>query len=1389
MARPLEGLANNAPDKKQVQDYLSALRKYQDAKMKNAAVFGIIAFGVSLAGILPKFGNMPGWFRKAPCIFQSTLSAFALLVSTADLVLDLIKILPMLGVAILAFWHLRSENRTSPNSEWKPVNQKALWFLFVGKLFGPLVLFTIVNFKLPQYAPYDEIAGKACEVAVSLVYFPLQPSLAGDYKYLRRWTELYFRNEKNHMHPNMKNFESSLGILESDKVGALVDSELSCTVYNAGDNGAYTVLNKFYTPDVAIKDYCANGLKEAKQIMPFWDAVEFPVETLGKHFKNIISGLAITFEGCKIKRPESTTKVQTNVSLSFTQVCEAFYQTVNYSSIEPFYRPYITEEKHMRFASGIRQQASKRSREVSCVYIAELFDPRTGFASFPSLTCGRAGWVKQSNHAVTQNLTDAVKIWQYRWMDGYKGAGGEANVTNRTIEDLEFAWVGNSTAGNNSLMNDDGYDYIKGATWTTLAESMEASIDLFEYNLTELKTHALRRWVLQDARDMNLNAADYNKMVRDEEARRQYNSLLAQLQARSDDVNVAYSTPNASMYDLYSALAIGGKYDSYSMSHLKTTVRGKINTLTTEVFGSLVYMYNSFFYPMIGEAQMIWKSSYEAALNSYVTTVVATWLTVAQFAETVAATMSSGVNKVRMLIGTFIGFMAVSKMAPFAISVTTGIYAGSIRFKKLIDSTDTFSNPNDAKKLKLFTGLVIFLTGSVTAVPIITVTIFVYQAYADQYFIMFVLGIEIFVFLKMMKGLLRPIVFAALNYLALSLMLAGIVTWAIMDPDQMVQLALFAKDNMPQNVLTVSKMAANFVFNFYFSKLVTLNAVASLAGAMFSEYDKVYYRRKKGKYVQSQLFELDVWQRRRKPATARKSPGRHQQDDEVREDEVAIEMKTNPLRNKRSRTPNQETSVKGRKQKNADLTGKVQNHPDSSPTIAAAPEPSSYRSVYMFPPGQLGLALTESENSHGDTIVSVEAFLEAFQSENFTTLSVGHIIERIGSRNVIGLDFEHVVEIIKSEPRPCEYVFRDPDLTPVLEMAPDRTAYSFAPGSLGIGLSEKTQLNGDLIVFVENIVEGSQSANFKSLKVGHIIEKIGSRNVIGLDFDHVIEIVERTERPCDYIFRDHTGGELTPDRTAYTFALGSIGMGLTEKIALNGERIVCIDNIVEGSQSDNFKTLKVGHIIEKIGCKCVIGLDFERVIEIVKDTERPCKYVFRNPKQNALRKRLTRRLSLPVEMNMSFKTLSSRVIKKRNSVVQFLKNSVATTASPDGELTPDQTAYTFAPGSIGLGLTQKMASNGDRIVCVVDIVEGSQSDNFKTLKVGHIIEKIGRKSVIGVDFERVNKIVKNTERPCEYVFRNPKQNASQQRLTRRKSLPVEMNSSLKPRSSRVIKKP
>eukprot|EP00945_MAST-04E_sp_MAST-4E-sp1_P005350 g5350.t1 len=1093
------------PPKKKVQDYLTMFRKYQDVKMKGAAVFGIIAFGVSLSALIPKFGQLPAWFQKAPCMFQSTLSAFALLVSTADLVLDVIKILPMLGVAVLAFWHLRGKNRKSPNSEWKPLNQKILWFLFVAKLFGPLVLFTAVNFKLPQYAPYDEIAVKACEVTASLVFYPPQSKYAaimkGEYDIARDVTARYFNNEKNHLYPKMKNFESSLASLVKDKVGALVDSEKSCKVFGANDNGAYTVLNKFLSPNDAIIKYCANGLKEAKKTMQFWDAAEFPVETLATHFKNVVSGISITYQGCKIKRPESTTKVQTNASLSFTEVCEAFYQTVEYSNMEPHFRPYMTEEKHTRFASGIRQQTSKRSREVSCVYVAELFDPRTGFASFPSLACGRAGWLDQSNHAVTQNLTDVIT------MDEYRAA--------RVMEVLELEWSKKSTAGDNALMNDDGYDYIKGATWTTLAKAMEASVDLFAYNLTSFQVLSRRRWVLRDPRVMSITAADYSFEAANKEALRQYNSLLAQINARAEDYANFLTDPLTKVSILQNTVET-----SSDLSLLKTTLNGENNEngeltkLSTSISDNMGNLYLSFFNAMIGETQVIQKATADQVMDSFVTTVVAAFHSVAGFVEKVAATMASGINKIRILIGTFIGFMAVSKMAPFAISVATGVYAGSIQFKKLVESTDTFSNPDDAKKLKLFTGLVIFLTGSVTAVPIITVTIFFYQAYADQYFIMFVLGIEIFVFLKMMKGLLRPIVFAVLNAFALSLMLAGMLTWAIMDPDQIVQLALFAKDNMPQNILTVCKMATNYFFNFFFSKLVSLNAVASLAAAMFSEYDKVYFRDTTGKYVQSRLFELDVWQRGRRAITKSKpAASRDQREDEERPDEVAIEMISNPIRDQRSRKIKQETPTRARNQKNSDRIDKVQKYLDSSPSIAAPETSTSHRNVYMFQPGPIGLGLTESENSHGDIIVSVEAILEGSQSENFTTLKVGHIIERVGSRNVIGLDFDHVIEIVKSEFRPCEYVFRDPHLTPALEMTPDRTAYTFAPGSIGMGLTQKKDLNGDTIVCVENIVEGSQSANFKALKVGHIIEKIGSRNVIGLDFDHVIEVVKRTERP------------------------------------------------------------------------------------------------------------------------------------------------------------------------------------------------------------------------------------------------------------------------------------
>ena len=92
-------------------------------------------------------------------------------------------------------------------------------------------------------------------------------------------------------------------------------------------------------------------------------------------------------------------------------------------------------------------------------------------------------------------------------------------------------------------------------------------------------------------------------------------------------------------------------------------------------------------------------------------------------------------------------------------------------------------------------------------------------------------------------------------------MLSGLLVWAIKDPDQMIELALFAKDNVPQNIATILKMVANFGFNFFFSKLVSLNAVASLGAVMFSEYDQVFYMDHTGGYVQSQLFKLGVWRK------------------------------------------------------------------------------------------------------------------------------------------------------------------------------------------------------------------------------------------------------------------------------------------------------------------------------------------------------------------------------------------------------------------------------------------------------------------------------------------------------------------------------------------------
>ncbi len=147
-------------------DYLKTFRAYQDHMVKYAGILGFITFCVSFGALMPTIGQEPSWLGKVPCALQDTIGPLVRAVSATILALDLFKILPCLGISILALYHLRKENKDRNDNAWQPLPQKPMWFLFAGKIFAPLFIFTVINFKLPtnNFAPYSEIAYKTCHV-------------------------------------------------------------------------------------------------------------------------------------------------------------------------------------------------------------------------------------------------------------------------------------------------------------------------------------------------------------------------------------------------------------------------------------------------------------------------------------------------------------------------------------------------------------------------------------------------------------------------------------------------------------------------------------------------------------------------------------------------------------------------------------------------------------------------------------------------------------------------------------------------------------------------------------------------------------------------------------------------------------------------------------------------------------------------------------------------------------------------------------------------------------------------------------------------------------------------------------------------------------------------
>jgi len=137
--------------------------------------------------------------------------------------------------------------------------------------------------------------------------------------------------------------------------------------------------------------------------------------------------------------------------------------------------------------------------------------------------------------------------------------------------------------------------------------------------------------------------------------------------------------------------------------------------------------------------------SINAKKDMIVTSLIGMYKTSQLVGEKMFQASNSAITLVRYVIGTFIGFSVVSKLFPFALAVTAGVNKGTKGFAKMTEESKSFEVPGDKTSIEKFNALLLFVSGAVTAVPMITVTIFFYQSYADQYFIFVVFGMNLYV--------------------------------------------------------------------------------------------------------------------------------------------------------------------------------------------------------------------------------------------------------------------------------------------------------------------------------------------------------------------------------------------------------------------------------------------------------------------------------------------------------------------------------------------------------------------------------------------------------------------------------------------------------------------
>lgn len=931
----------NANDTSGDNMYLKEFRKFTVTFSKICIVAGIVMLAMSIYALTNKWSEAPSWMKRIPCSFEDEILPLGTTVQRAQRVLELNDLLPTLASVIFCIYLNRPANTKSTDQQWTPPHTLTLILIFTIKIIVTVTLFTVINFKLPPFTPYNAINAKACTVTASLIFYPPPPVgdlLASEFDFLRIVTSAYFANPQNYEYkdvlPSVENYLKDI-IAKEDL--DLENDGAKCK--NEDDDGSvFNALNKFVAPTKPMINFCAATLIAVEKDPTIGDS-QMPMRILFEHMENIINAIGLTSPSCQMPK-EPVPPGPVDAQLDFTDVCDAF-KSASYSDVKDNVKPFLSEEKFNDFAEFIKGVDDDFHRELSCVYLAMLPDPKNGYSSLRSLMC--PAWVK------TQQDLNSGKL---AWTNDL--AGDAFNL------ELRLAAIGGGAlldeqddAGNsrgfNNLHSVEKYfpDYAR-LTWGFLIHEIgEIVAQASAYMMNdrrlggnlkrrlandELAKFALRRrhatgrrldarpevlnagqvlWSSDDPMELTKYSSDYNvnEMTQlFEFLEHALQEVTDKLYARLDDLDNLVgggiedktSMIKTDLDDLAFWMTNGVKNDFDDLG-LMTDSCGPINdgpTCTstpyksgscvwwnattkcgTELFDSTMVValldHGSDFIakvekPLLDLAQETRVTLQAVAdetkvflnevqndtvekLNKQImdTTQIAklsAYNTVRLSGERTAAAVAAGINKVKFLIGEYIGFLAVSKLAPFSLAIIGGVLKGVVKFKALVTKSKSFTLEQDMVKINRFTALMMLVAGSVSSVPMLVIPIFVFQGFANYFFMLTVLGVIIYVIATAAKGYLPKCSLVATAF-ATVLMILGLLLWVTLDAEVLLEALMQGKKFFHErNAFNIVKLIVGFVYNFVWSQMVTLDVMARITASMFGDFGAVCY-------VQEAVFE------------------------------------------------------------------------------------------------------------------------------------------------------------------------------------------------------------------------------------------------------------------------------------------------------------------------------------------------------------------------------------------------------------------------------------------------------------------------------------------------------------------------------------------------------